>query len=96
MKKYLLLLFVPLLLIGCNKNDFGLYEMRFTNISDDRYKIEVVGVETFYLDGNTYRELVKQSGTYYYEATQVNGYIFYPTKRNGKVYLSSDQEVIIP
>lgn len=97
MKKYLFTLLIPVLfLLSCNKNDIGLYELRFTNNSNDRYKINLVGVEYFYLEGNTYHDFVKPKGTYYWEATQVDGYLLFPTKKNGSVELIHDQEVIIP
>lgn len=71
------------------------YELRFTNISDNPYLVEVDGNSNI-LSGNTFKNYTLEKGTYAWIVTQQSGYVLYPTVQDGTVNLDQDKEIVFP
>ena len=104
MKKILFLAFIAVSLIfaGCGGNNGGGYNppsttgnIQFQNQTDDAYYVEVAGYETFTLGGNrTVTYSGYEAGRHYITVTQKNGYILYPTVKEGYATVRAGETTI--
>jgi hypothetical protein len=104
MKKYLSILLASFFIVtlttfsSCSKDNENVtpsYELRFTNISDNPYLVEVDGSSVI-LSGNTFKNYTLEEGTYAWKVTQQSGYLLYPTIQDGTVNLNQDKEIVFP
>jgi uncharacterized membrane protein (GlpM family) len=101
-KKFFTLLFVlALLSISCSKNDeFECLKgtVRFTNISQNPYKIYIDDVYYLTLSGNTFHEIDLSEGRHSATVIQVSGYLLFPTQVSSElaVFGCQDSEFVFP
>lgn len=85
---YLLsMLFCFSLLAGCSKDDTG--TVRFTNNSTDTYRLFINGESKGEFGSREWKNFYLDAGFYTLKAEQVNGFILFPTVKNGQITVSS-------
>ena len=90
-------------LSGCKKDEYSeppaptvkTFELRFTCISDNPYKVEVAGKSNI-ISGHSYKTYDLKQDTYSWKFTQQSGYLFYPTIQEGTLTLDQDKEIVFP
>ena len=87
---------IAVLASGCKKieNAVGVKQgtIRFTNRSNNDYKIYIDGSSAGTVPGKSFKEAKKSAGRYRLKAVQSEGYAFYPTEVSVTVQLSEGQE----
>ncbi len=91
MKKIKFLALTSALLFGlgsCYKAP-PIYKLTFNNNTSDTYLIEINN-KSDYLEGGYFLDYNLEEGTYNYKYTQQDGYLLYPTIKEGTVKLYTD------
>jgi len=99
LKGFLILSFIGLSLTSCeddiDDNPTTTYELRFTSISDNPYKVEVAGHSDI-ISGHSYIVYELERNTYSWKVTQQSGYLVTPTVNDGTITLDEDLEIVFP
>lgn len=87
----LMLLFSVALLASCTKDDTG--TVRFSNNSSNPYELFINGESKGEFGGLTWRNFDLDAGSYTLKATQVSGYILFPTVKEGQITLKAGESL---
>lgn len=88
-----------LLSTSCNQeDDCFMGTVRFTNTSNNPYRIYLNGDYEMQLPGNTFTEIELIEGSYNLKAEQVSGYILYPTVKQTELHIfgCDEKEWVFP
>jgi len=65
--------------------------VKITNNSTNTYKLSINGASKGELGGKEWRNFYLDTGSYTLKAEQVNGFILFPTVKNGQITVSNGE-----